>query len=283
VCLRNGTEREAVEAPQRRVAMTCTPETISPSLTHSAVKHDSEKLGLCQLLCGALLFLATSALVSSAQTFSSLASFNGTNGAYPYYVYLVQGTDGNLYGTASSGGVNNGGMVFKITTAGKLTTQYNFCSLTSCADGNEPAAGLVLASNGTFYGTTLSGGANSQGTVYKTTAAGKLATLHSFNYTDGASPYVGLIQATNGNFYGTTSDGGTDGYGTIFEINPAGTFNSLHSFIPADGEYPDARLVQGTNGLFYGTTYLDWVFEITAAGKLTALANTTRGTAPPAL
>jgi len=260
--------------------MTCTPETISPLQAHSAVKHDSEKLGLCQLLWGALLFLATSGLFSSAQTFTSLASFNGTNGAYPYYVYLVQGTDGNFYGTASSGGANNGGTVFKITTAGKLTTLYNFCSLTSCADGSEPAAGLVLASNGKFYGTTLSGDANSQGTVYKITAAGKLSTLHSFNNTDGASPYVGLIQAANGNLYGTTSEGGTDGYGTIFEITPVGTFNSLHSFVPAEGEYPDARLVQGTNGLFYGTTYLDWVFEITAAGRLTTLANTTQGSGP---
>jgi uncharacterized repeat protein (TIGR03803 family) len=260
--------------------MTCIRQTASPSPAHSAVKHDLKKLAPSQVFCSVLLFLITSALASSAQTFTSLLSFNGTNGAYPYYVYLVQGTDGNLYGTASSGGVNNGGTVFKITTAGNLTTRYNFCSLTSCADGSEPAAGLVLASNGTFYGTTLSGGANGQGTVYKITAAGKLSTLHSFNNTDGANPYVGLIQATNGNFYGTTSDGGTDGYGTIFEITPAGTFNSLHSFVPADGEYPDARLVQGTNGLFYGTTYLDWVFEITAAGKLTALANTTQGNGP---
>jgi len=257
--------------------MTCTPETISPSPARSAVKHDSEKLGLCQLLCGALLFLATSALASPAQTFTSLASFNGTDGAYPYYVYLVQGTDGNFYGAASSAGANNEGTFFKVTTAGNLTPLYNFCSQASCADGSEPTTGLVLASNGAFYGTTVYGGVNGQGSVYKITPAGKLSPLHSFNGTDGAYPYVGLIQAANGNLYGTTSGGGTDGYGTIFEITPGGKLSSLHSFSAADGEYPDGRLVQGTNGNFYGTTYMGGangegtVFQITAGGKLTTL------------
>jgi uncharacterized repeat protein (TIGR03803 family) len=260
--------------------MRCTPETISPSLADSAVKHDSEKLNLCQLLCGALLFLATSAWVSSAQTFTSLASFNGTDGAYPYYVYLVQGTDGNFYGTASSGGAHSGGTVFKITTPGKLTTLYNFCSQASCNDGGQPAAGIVLATNGSFYGTTVSGGANGQGAVYKITAAGKFSTLHSFSGTDGASPYVGLIQATNGKLYGTTSGGGTDNFGTIFVITTGGKLTSLHNFSGSDGEYPDARLVQGTNGLFYGTTYRDWVFEMTPAGKVTALPNNTHGGGP---
>jgi uncharacterized repeat protein (TIGR03803 family) len=263
--------------------MTCTPETISPSQAHSAVKHDSEKRGLCQLLCGVLLFLATSALASPAQTFTSLASFNGTDGAYPYYVYLVQGTDGNFYGTASSAGANNEGTFFKVTTAGKLTPLYNFCSLTSCADGSEPAAGLVLASNGAFYGTTVYGGANGQGAVYKITPAGKLSTLHSFNGTDGAYPYVGLIQAANGNLYGTTSGGGTDNLGTIFEITPGGKLSSLHSFSGADGQYPDGRLVQGTNGNFYGMTYEGGansggtVFQITTGGKLTTLYSFTGG------
>ncbi len=260
--------------------MTCTRRTASPSPGRTAVTYDSKKNGLSQVLYIALWFLVATGVGSAQATFTSLLSFNGTNGAYPYYVYLVQGTDGNLYGTASYGGVNNGGTVFKLTTAGKLTTLYNLCSMESCADGSQPAAGLVLASNGYFYGTTVSGGANGQGTVYRITAAGKLSPLHSFNNTDGANPYVGLIQATNGNLYGTTSGGGIDGLGSIFEINPVRTFRSLHSFAPGDGEYPDARLVQGTDGLFYGTTYLSWVFKITAAGKLTTVVPTTQGSGP---
>jgi uncharacterized repeat protein (TIGR03803 family) len=223
-------------------------------------------------LSSVLVFLLAGALASPAQTFTSLVSLGGTDGGNPYYMYLVQGTDGNLYGTMSTQGANNAGTVFRMTTVGKLTPIYPFCSLASCADGVGPHGGLVLATNGNFYGTAGGGGANSVGTVYEITSAGKLTTLHSFDYTDGSTPYVGLVQATNGNFYGTTSDGG-NGYGTIFEITPTGTLTSLHTFDGTDGQYPDARLVQGTNGILYGTTYATTAFEITLAGKLTNLPN----------
>ena len=106
---------------------------------------------------------------------------------------LVQGANGNLYGTTTNGGTANDGTVFEITTAGKLTTIYNFCSQASCADGYGPQGGLVLATNGSFYGVTISGGAG-YGTVFKFTSAGKLTTLHSFNNTDGESPTAGLVQ-----------------------------------------------------------------------------------------
>lgn len=226
-----------------------------------------------RFLSSVLVFLLAGALASPAQTFTSLVSLGGTGGGNPYYMYLVQGTDGNLYGTMSTQGANNGGTVFRMTTAGKLTPIYPFCTLASCADGAGPHGGLVLATNGNFYGTAGGGGASDDGTVFEITSAGKLTTLHSFDYTDGSTPYVGLVQATNGNFYGTTSDGG-NGYGTIFEITPTGTLTSLHSFDGTDGLYPDARLVQGTNGILYGTTYgATTAFEITLAGKLTNLPN----------
>jgi uncharacterized repeat protein (TIGR03803 family) len=229
------------------------------------------------LLCTAFLLCTMAATVVSAQTtFTSLFSFAGTNGADPHYVYLVQGIDGKLYGTtyASTG---SGGTAFKITTAGSLTTLYTFCvNGIPCMDGAQPTAGLVLASNGNFYGTTTNGGANNDGTVFAITPAGKLTTLHSFDSTDGAEPEVGLIQATNGALYGTTSIGGSSDVGTIFEITTAGKLTSLLSFNGTNGDYPDARLVQGTNGNFYGTTYevssgSGTVFDITSAGKLSTL------------
>ena len=101
--------------------------------------------------------LLMTSLASSSQTFTSLHSFNGADGQNPVYVYLIQGLDGNLYGTTSGGGANSAGTAFRITTAGKLTTIYNFCSLPSCADGQAPQSDLLLASNGAFYGTAEAG------------------------------------------------------------------------------------------------------------------------------
>jgi uncharacterized repeat protein (TIGR03803 family) len=151
--------------------------------------------------------------------------------------------------------------------------------------GATPYAGLVEATDGNFYGTTVEGGNNGGGTVFKVTPGGKLTTLHSFcsqrNCRDGASPYAGLLQATDGNFYGTTYKGGTSGYGTVFSISPSGKLTTLHSFCSqrncVDGANPYAKLVQATNGNFYGTTVQGGgkgdgtVFEITSKGRLTIL------------
>lgn len=225
----------------------------------------------------AFVLCAAAATLASAQTkFTSLLSFAGTNGANPHYVYLVQGVDGNLYGTTyvSTG---SGGTVFKITTKGALSTLYTFCpDGEPCLDGAQPEAGLVLATDGNFYGTTMNGGANNFGTVYQITSAGKRTTLHSFDSTDGAEPEVGLIQATNGELFGTTSIGGSSDVGTIFDITTAGAFTSLLTFIGTNGDYPDGRLVQGTDGNFYGTTEevssgSGTVFKMSPAGKLTRL------------
>jgi uncharacterized repeat protein (TIGR03803 family) len=160
-----------------------------------------------------------------------------------------------------AGGANDQGTVFKITPSGTLTTLYSFCSQ-SCADGEEPYAGLVQATNGDFYGTTQSGGANFVGTVFRITPDGMLTTLYSFcsqsGCTDGENPRAALVQAANGDFYGTAYLGGANNGGTVFKITPSGTLTTLYSFCSqsgcTDGEYPYAGLVQATNGTFYGTT-----------------------------
>jgi uncharacterized repeat protein (TIGR03803 family) len=220
---------------------------------------------------------AVEAISSPAQSFTTLVNFDKTNGATPVYMSPVQGTNGNLYGTASNGGAHKDGTVFEVTPGGTLATLYSFCSNSGCTDGSFPYAGLVLAKNGNFYGTTYEGGKYNSGTVFEITPGGTLTTLHSFNVTDGAAPRAGLVQASNGNFYGTTAEGGAHGDGTAFEINPAGKLTTLLSFDGTDGDSPYAGLVQAINGNLYGTTYVGGahgkgtVFEMTPTGKLTTL------------
>jgi uncharacterized repeat protein (TIGR03803 family) len=220
-----------------------------------------------------------------AQTFTTLHNFDLTDGFEPVGA-LVQTTAGALYGSTEYGGTSSSctygcGTIFKITPSGTLTTLYSFCPQSGCTDGSYPYAGLIQATNGDLYGTTINGGANGYGTVFKITPSGTLTTLYSFcsqsGCTDGDAPYAGLLQATNGDFYGTTSEGGANGYGTVFKIAPSGTMTTLHSFDSTDGANPYAGLIQATNGDFYGTTNdggtqnRGTVFKITPGGTLTTL------------
>jgi uncharacterized repeat protein (TIGR03803 family) len=79
---------------------------------------------------------------------------------------LVQGTDGNFYGTTATSSGAPIGTIFQITPEGVLTTLYTFCSQTNCTDGETPVAGLVQATDGKFYGATSAGGTNNYGTVF---------------------------------------------------------------------------------------------------------------------
>jgi len=185
---------------------------------------------------------------------------------------LVQGNDGNLYGTTAYGGSGNNGTVFRVTTNGLSTTLVWF----NGTNGSHPMAGLVQGSDGNFYGTTDCGGANeNNGTVFQMTPTGVLTTLVSLNGSNGSHPYAGLVQGSDGNFYGTTAWGGTYGFGTVFQMTPGGALTTLVSFNGADGCAPLAPLVQGTDGNFYGTVSGDSgngfgsVFQVTPAGVLT--------------
>jgi uncharacterized repeat protein (TIGR03803 family) len=199
--------------------------------------------------------------ITPSGTFTTLHAFGGWDGAGPCDE-LVQGSDGNFYGTTTSGGSNGAGTFFRMTPSGTLTTLYNFCSLAGCADGQGPLGALVQASAGNFYGTGR-GGVLGHGTVFKITPSGTLTTLYNFgadlNNSDGVGPVGGLVQAADGNFYGTTSNGGGSnncvaGCGTVFTVTATGKLTTLHRFDGTDGGSPFAGLVQATNGYFYGTT-----------------------------
>jgi uncharacterized repeat protein (TIGR03803 family) len=249
------------------------------------------KNGFCRIgfanffvVCVAALCMAT-AVASDAQTYNKLRTFVGRNGAGPE-APLVQGIDGNFYGTTAEGGAIGSGTVFKITPEGKLTTLWDFCSQASCKDGAGPA-GLMLGADGNFYGVTALGGSGSTsplcgnlscGTIFKITPEGKLTTLYDFcsvvnsngSCLDGMFPEQLLI-GPNGNLYGVTARGGS-GYnencggfysdcGTIFEITSKGKLTTLYNFclitgqggVCPDGNDPNG-LVVGADGNLYGTT-----------------------------
>jgi uncharacterized repeat protein (TIGR03803 family) len=206
--------------------------------------------------------------------FSSLYSFmGGADGGNPIGS-LVQGNDGDLYGTASTGGSNGFGEVFRLSAKGAFTPLWSFQSF----DGSHPAAPLLPNSQGNFYGATALGGSNNLGTVFILSTNGVVTSLASFDYIKGAYPSNGLVQAADGNFYGTASAGGTNGgWGTVFQLMPGGSLTALHSFNYQDGAVPVGGLVQGTDGNLYGTTSLGGaggqgtVFEITTNGAFTTL------------
>jgi uncharacterized repeat protein (TIGR03803 family) len=216
---------------------------------------------------------------ASAQTLTTLYSFNGTDGALPIPALISDG-NGNLYGTTQYGGANGNGSVFKVARSGTGTVLYAFGSF--AGDGARPRAGLIADGNGNLYGTTQYGGANCCGPVVRLTPSGTSWTetvLYSFRSFagDGAYPYASLLADTSGNLSGTTEAGGTNGRGTVFKLTPSGTSwteTVLYAFgsFAGDGAYPYASLLADASGNLYGTTFsggtngLGTVFKLTPSG-----------------
>ena len=184
--------------------------------------------------------------------------FNGADGTQPQ-APLVQGTDGNLYGTTffAPGGC---GEVFRITTAGKLTVLHLFDSGSGCG----PVGPLVQGNDGNFYGTTEynSPAGGPFGSVFKIAPTGTFTVLHVMNGgTDGGNIYAGVVQGTDGNLYGVASNEGNSsncssvGCGTTFKVAPNGSFSLIHNFDNTTGSAPEVTLFQHTNGTLYGDTY----------------------------
>ena len=190
--------------------------------------------------------------------------FSYTNGDSPSLP--AQGNDLNFYGTTQAGGDTSCGefgcgVVYKATSAGKITVLHEFTGYVSSTnfDGSRPIGTLVQGPDGDFYGTTYTGGANNLGTVFKVSASGTYTLLHSFAGvpTDGSYPIAGVTVGTDGNLYGTTSNGGTVNYGAIYEITPAGKETVLYSFCAVactNGFSPTTPMVLHTDGNFYGNT-----------------------------
>ncbi len=226
---------------------------------------------------GTVFKITPSGSLTTIYRFCSTRGCSNGDGYYPFSG-VIQGTDGNLYGTTEEGGSNtcsvndSGGTIFKITPSGKKTTIYSFGAQPNCVDGFYPVGGLIQANDGSLYGTTTYGGANCHtnhglgcGTVFKLSPTGVLTTLYNFcslpNCADGFNPVTGLIQANDGNFYGTTGEGDDPNQcdvnskcGTVFEITPSGVLTTLHAFSGSDGELLEDGLFQATSGIIYGAT-----------------------------
>jgi uncharacterized repeat protein (TIGR03803 family) len=262
-----------------------------------------KKLSLEKIACIVVMLCALGGVTVLAQTFTTIASFDGTDGANPV-VPLVQGANGDFYGTTGAGGANKGGTIFEVAPAGTVTTLYSF-STTGEFESPSAPQGLVQTANGDFYGTTNYGGpasgsiscygAASCGTVFEIGAESRLVTLYSFcpqinansdlPCPDGVRPYGTLVQGYDGYFYATTLGGGVnencESCGTVFKMTPDGTMTTLYIFCSltncADGETPETGLVQAADGKFYGTTTGGGangggtIFSITPAGELTTL------------
>jgi uncharacterized repeat protein (TIGR03803 family) len=232
-------------------------------------------------------------MVDTAGKETVLHSFTGTggDGAGPRGG-LVRDTQGNLYGTTYQGGdlacsaPTGCGTVFKLDTTGKETVLHSF---TNDPDGAYPEAGLVQDMQGNLYGTTLQGGSEGAGTVFKLDTTGKETVLYSFGSAGGDGTFLqaGLLLDSQGTLYGTTYTGGTHGDGTVFKVDKTGKETVLYSFtgMGGDGETPYyAGVVRDAPGNLYGTTVyggasvFGTVFKVDSTGKETVLYSFTGGT-----
>jgi len=231
-------------------------------------------------------------VAAGSGSITTLASFNGSNGALPIGA-LVEDSSGNLFGTTKEGGASRVGTVFEVVAgSGSITTLASF----NGSNGALPGAGLVEDSSGNLFGNTTwggpsyTGGETGDGTVFEVAAgSGSITTLASFNGSNGALPYSSLVEDSGGNLFGTTYFGGAPGNGTVFEVAAgSGSITTLASFNGSNGAYPSygAGLVEDSSGNLFGTTseggpsYTGGysgngtVFEVAAgSGSITTLAS----------
>jgi uncharacterized repeat protein (TIGR03803 family) len=226
-------------------------------------------------VASALLFMTASAQALQPEVLYSFPSGMGS----PSKGRLVQGSDGNFYGTTigvyDRPWTSHPGTVFRVTTNGVFTSLASF----NLSNGEDPVSEMVLGPDGNFYGT---GDSSIGGMVFRVTTNGVLTTWAAFTGTNGGSPFGGLVLGPDGNFYGTTLGGGSSGdLGTVFQVTINGVVTSLVSFTGTNGAHPFGGLVLGIDGFFYGTTGYGGsddrgtVFKVTSNGVLTTLVSFT--------
>lgn len=155
--------------------------------------------------------------MTPAGSVSVIYNFDTTHGGVPW-AGLVVAADGNFYGTATAGGSGGGGVVFRVTPSGSYKVLHNF-PVGSINDGSTPIAGVVFSTDGTFYGSTSSGGANGFGVIFKLGPTGSYTFINQYDKTTGSDGEGDLVQHTNGWVYGLAKTGGVRGDGVLYGLD----------------------------------------------------------------
>ena len=205
--------------------------------------------------CGTVYELSPS---GNGYTESFLYSFSDTDGAFPY-AGLVFDKNGNLFGAASSGGLNGQGVIFELSYVEGVWTENVLYTFQGASDGSTPFGGLIFDAAGNLYGTTYYGGSGGGGTVFELSPSGNtwiFKLLYSFSGPDGCGPGATLAMDGAGNLYGTTACDFADRNGNVFELantENGWVYTSLHDFTGgSDGMAPTGIVSIGTDGALYG-------------------------------
>lgn len=219
-------------------------------------------------------------------THTVLYSFTGGRDGGEPYKGVTLDADGNLFGTAVTGGAGSCeggcGVVFKLTNSGGTWTQTVIHYFTGGNDGSGPGSGLTFDQHGHLYGMTPTGGAYGLGVVYQLQlqdGVWRLRVIHTFTGgADGSSASSGRFALDHaGNLYGVTTVGGANGKGVAFELTRTDTgwrLLPLYAFKDQpDGALPYGGLIFDKAGNLYGTTYYAGANDVGTVYKLTQVAD----------
>lgn len=213
--------------------------------------------------------------ITPSGTLTTLAALpSNQSGSMSYIASVIEGADGNFYGTFQyfgTIGVDYGGpgdgVVYEMSPDGTFSNLFSFDG----TNGAYPQPGLVAGGDGSFYGTTSTGGTNDLGIVFRITTNGTFTCLHSFTGgADGADPGPGLVVGKGGELYGTTVSGGAANVGTVFKITTNGVLTTVYSFRNVHGSYPYPPVVEGPDGTIYGENGNE-LYQISTNGVFTVL------------
>ena len=204
---------------------------------------------------------------ANAQAFSLVHEFSGRGGAP---TEVIRGSDGNLYGAATSGGDSGRGAVFVLTPDGAGGYTYSELHQFVGADGARgPDTPLLQAADGRLYGATFSSPTDG-GAIFRVDTSGTFAVLHLLSGPDEGSGPGRLVQPDGGDLYGVANQAGPQGRGTAFRMDASGVVTVVHVFDDATGT-PGNDLLAASDGFMYGVAYTGngLIFRMDLAGSVT--------------